>query len=113
MCCAPDAYVFLLLDPCIPGCFLTDLTSVDRVCPDRGFINTLPIPSGVVCYNRTTAGSEAVYICDDGFHQNGAAMRACQSGGVWNGSIPQCLPDQGQDGTTSSVPVPGTNYSLI
>ena len=68
-------------------------------CAERGFTNTLPIPSGMVCYNRTTAGSEAVYICDDGFHQGGAATRVCPSGGVWNGSIPQCLPDQGrQDG---------------
>ena len=84
-----------------PGCSLTDLTSTDAVrdCADRGFTNTLPIPSGVVCYNRTTTGSEAVYICDDGFHQDGAATRVCQSGGVWNGNIPQCLPDQGgQDG---------------
>ena len=82
----------------ILGCSLTDLTPNDAVCPDRGYANTLPISSGVVCYNRTTAGSEAVYICDDGFHQNGAATRVCQSGGVWNGSAPQCLPNQGQDG---------------
>ena len=77
---------------------MTDLTSTDavRLCANRGFANTLPIPSGVVCYNGTTAGSEAVYVCDDGFHQDGAATRVCQSGGVWNGSIPQCLPDQGE-----------------
>ena len=84
-----------------PGCSLTDLTPSDAVgqCADRGLVNTLSIPSGVVCYNRTTAGSEALYICDEGFHQDGAATRVCQSGGVWNGSIPQCLPDQGwQDG---------------
>ena len=82
---------------------MTDLTPTDAVrqCPDRGFANTLPIPSGVVCYNRTTTGSEVVYICDDGFHQDGAATRVCQSGGLWNGSTPQCLPDQdGQDGIT-------------
>ena len=82
--------------PCI-GCSLTDLAPTDTVrqCADRGFATTLPIPSGVVCYNRTTAGSEAVYICDDGFHQNGALTRVCQSGGVWNGSLPQCLPSLG------------------
>ena len=76
---------------------MTDLTPNDAVmqCPDKGFTNTLPIPGGVVCYNRTTAGSEAVYICDDGFHQNGSATRVCQSDGVWNGSIPQWLPDLG------------------
>ena len=85
------------------GCSLTDLTPTDAVrqCPDRGFTNTLPIPSGVVCYNRATAGSKAVYICDGGFHQDGAATRVCQSDGIWNGSIPQCLPGPGgQDGKT-------------
>ena len=58
---------------------MTDLTPTDAVrqCTDRGFVNTLPIPSGVVCYSQTTTGSEAVYICDDGFHQNGAATRVC------------------------------------
>ena len=94
---------------------MNDLTPTDAVgqCVDRGFANTVTIPSGVVCYNRTTAGSEAVYICDDGFHQNGAATRVCQSGGVWNGSTPQCLPDPGgQDGITHvSVHYPGVNYS--
>ena len=76
---------------------MNDLTPNDAVrqCAERGFANTLPIPSGIVCYNRTTTGSEAVYICDDGFHQDGAATRVCQGGGVWNGSVPQCLPDKG------------------
>ena len=84
-----------------PECSLTDLTPTDAVrqCADRGLVNTLPTLSGVVCYNKTTAGSEAVYICNERFHQDGAATRVCQGGGVWNGSIPQCLPDQGrQDG---------------
>ena len=75
------------------GCPLIELTSTDAVrqCAE--------IPSGMVCYNRTTAGSEAVYICDDDFHLDGAATRVCQCDGVWNGSIPQCLPDPGgQDG---------------
>ena len=116
--CTPNA-IFLLLETCIPGCFLTDLTPTDTVrqCPDRGLTNTLPIPGGVVCYNGTTAGSEAVYICDDGFHQNGAATRVCQNGGVWNGSTPQCLPDSGrQDGITPSVPTifhPGTSKHYL
>ena len=44
----------------ILGCDLTPTDAV-RQCADEGFVNTLPIPSGVVCYNRTTAGSEAVY----------------------------------------------------
>ena len=74
------------------GCTLTDLTPhVVGLCADRGFANSLPISNGVVCFSRTTAGSEVVYICDDGFHQDGEATRVCQSDGVWNGSAPQCI----------------------
>ena len=99
---------FLCLGISLLTIFTTDCSSIDltptdgvRQCTDRGFGNMMTIPSGMVCYNRTTAGSEAVYICDDGFHQDGAATRVCQSGGVWNGTIPQCLPDPGgQDGIT-------------
>ena len=92
MCCyefTAVLYHFLL------GCTLTDLTPTDvvGVCADRGFANTLPISNGVVCFSRTTAGSEVVYVCDDGFHQDGVATRVCQSDGVWNGSIPQCISD--------------------
>ena len=106
---------FLLLDHVTTGCFLTDLTPTGAVrqCADRGFVNTLPIPNGVVCYNRTTAGSKAAYICDDGFHRDGAVTRVCQSGGIWNGSTPQCLPSLGrQDGIMSSVLEYETNYSF-
>jgi len=80
-------YHFLL------GCTLTDLTPTDavRLCADRGFANTLP--NGVLYFSRTAARSEAVYICDDGFHQDGVATRVCPSDGVWNGSIPQCISD--------------------
>ena len=87
--CDSVLYHFLL------GCTLTDLTPTDAVglCADRGFANTLPISNGVVCFSRTAARSEAVYICDDGFHQDGVATRVCQSDGVWNGSIPQCISD--------------------
>ena len=82
------------------GCSLADLTPADAVglCAERGFANTLPIPSGVVCYNRTTARAEAVYCCDDGFQQNGAQARVCQNDGTWNGSTPQSFPDPEQDG---------------
>ena len=65
------------------GCSSTDLTTPDRQCADRGYANTLLIPSGVICYSRTNAGSEAVYICDDGFHQDGAATRVCRGDGEW------------------------------
>ena len=97
---------------CTAGCSLTGLTPTDAVrqCADGGFANTLPIPSGMVCYNRTTTGSEAVYICDEGFHQDGTATRVCQSDGVWNGSIPQCLPDQGEHNSKYLLYLP--NYCL-
>ena len=118
MACIPNAYK-LVFNIYNSGCFLSDLTPTDaaRKCADRGFVNTVSISSGVVCYNRTTTRSEAVYICDEGFHQDGAATRVCQSDGVWNGSIPQCLPDmEGENGITSSVPVSfhqGTYYVTI
>ena len=85
--------ILMLYSTFLLGCLLTDLISADMVgvCADRGFANTLPISNGVVCFSRSTAGSKAVYVCDDGFHQDGAAMRVCQSDGVWNGSAPQCI----------------------
>ena len=67
---------------------------VDPRCTDR-FVNSLPICNGVVCYNGTTALSEAVYICDDNFYPIGEATRVCQNDGKWNGSIPQCIMSPG------------------
>ena len=63
---------------------------VDQRC-DGQFGSSLPISYGVVCYNGTTALSEAVYICDDNSHLMGEARRVCQSDGNWNGSTPQCI----------------------
>ena len=64
---------------------------VDPRCPDR-VVNSLPISNGVVCYNETTAMSEAVYICNNDFTLMGGATRVCQNDGNWNGSIPLCIP---------------------
>ena len=61
------------------------------ICADRGFVNSSSIPDGVVCYNGTTAGSMAVYICNDGYILMGKVARVCQNGGNWNGSIPICI----------------------
>ena len=52
--------------------------------------SSLPISNGVVCYNGTTAMSEAVYICDGNSLIMGGATRVCQSDGFWNGNIPLC-----------------------
>ena len=76
------------------GITATQDRMVDPRCTDR-FVNSLPICNGVVCYNGTTATSEAVYICDDNFYPIGEATRVCQNDGKWNGSIPQCIMSPG------------------
>jgi len=84
-----------------PGCNETDLTNRGGTvntarCAERGFVNSSSISGGVVCYNTNTAGSKAVYICDDNFLlMEGDEVRICQSDGIWNGSIPQCFPKSG------------------
>ena len=64
-------------------------------CTDRGLTNSLSISGGVVCYNGTTIGSRAVYICNEDFvlMEGNEATRVCQSDANWNGSTPQCVPD--------------------
>ena len=61
-------------------------------CADRGFVNISVISDGVVCYNGTTVGSRAVYVCNDGFLLVGNEARVCQNDVRWNGSMPQCIP---------------------
>ena len=68
--------------------------TVDPKCTNRGFMNSPSISGGVVCYNGTTIGSRVVYICNDGFILVGGETRVCQSDGNWNGSIPQCVPEE-------------------
>ena len=69
--------------------------TVDPKCTDRGFLIGTVIFGGVVCYNRTTAVSTAVYICNDGYNLVGNEARVCQSDGSWSGSTPQCIPEEG------------------
>ena len=82
------------------GCNEADLIDQDETlntasCADRGFVNSSSISGGMVCYNGTTAGSRADYICNDGFVLDGnKATRVCQSDGNWNGSIPRCSPEE-------------------
>ena len=91
------------------GCDEADLTGQSGTlntgsCADRGFVNSSSISGGVVCYSGTTAGSRAVYICDDGFVLRGDKARICQSDGNWNGSISQCSPEaQGKRFSPSSI----------
>ena len=63
-------------------------------CTDRGLANSLSISGGMVCYNGTTIGSRAVYICNNGFIlMGGEATRVCQSDANWNGSTSKCIPE--------------------
>ena len=83
----------------IVGCNEADLADQGRTlnparCADRGFVNTSSISGGVLCYNGTTTGSRAVYICNDGFILVGNEVRVCQSDGNWNGSIPWCFSEE-------------------
>ena len=73
----------------------TRTETVDPRCADKGFVSGSSISGGVVCYNGTTAGSKAAYVCIDGFVLMGNEARVCQKSGSWNGSIPQCMPEGG------------------
>ena len=55
-------------------------------------MNSSVILDGVVCYNGTTVGSRAVYICNDGFMLVGNEARVCQDEVSWSGNMPQCIP---------------------
>ena len=84
------------------GCSEADLTHQSGIanlarCTDREFVNGSSICDGVVCYNETTEGSRAVYICNDGFvlREGDKATRVCHNNGIWNGSTPQCIPEEG------------------
>ena len=57
--------------------------------------NKASISGGAVCYNETSAGSKAVYVCNGGLVLMGNKTRVCQRDGHWNGSIPQCIPEEG------------------
>ena len=61
----------------------------------RSSVGSVSISGGVVCLNGTTVGSEAVYVCNDGYNLMGNETRVCQSEGIWSGSIPQCMPKKG------------------
>ena len=81
------------------GCYEADLinqswTANPEQCTDSTIVSGSSISDGVVCYNGTTEGSRAVYICIDGLvlMEENEDTRVCRSDGMWNGSIPQCIP---------------------
>ena len=79
-------------------CNVTDLGNVTQteieypMC--RSSVSSVSISGGAVCYNGTTVGSKAVYICNDGLILMGNEARVCQGDGNWNGSIPRCMPEK-------------------
>ena len=68
---------------------MTTQNETDLRCAERGFENSSSIFDGVVCYNGTTVGSRAVYICSVD-NQTVEATRICGADGIWNGTIPSC-----------------------
>ena len=96
-------YKYIIM--CILVCFYLDCNvtelggttqggTVDSRCANRTFMNSLSISGGVICYDGTTLGSRAVYICSDNYTlrmmEGNEITRVCQSNGSWNGTIPQC-----------------------
>ncbi len=67
-----------------------------RCSPDS--VDSLSIPNGVVCYNGTTLGSTAYYICNGDYEvfgrsdcENKDDLRECQQDGHWSGETIHCL----------------------
>ena len=63
---------------------------LDGRCSDSG--NSVGVPNGVACYDGSSTGAEAVYLCNDGYQLEGEGRRLCQMDGMWNGSVPTCGP---------------------
>ncbi len=69
---------------------------IDLRCTDSE--GSLPILNGVVCYNGTTSGSTAYYICNGDYQVPGYSdckhkcnLRECQGDGHWSGETIPCL----------------------
>jgi len=68
----------------------SQMGQLDGRCSDYG--NSVVVSNGVACYNGTSTGAEAVYLCNDGYQLEGEGRRVCQRDGMWNGSVPTCIP---------------------
>ncbi len=69
---------------------------IDLRCTDSE--GSLPILNGVVCYNGSTSGSTAYYICNGDYQVPGYSdckhkcnLRECQGDGHWSGETIPCL----------------------
>lgn len=47
-------------------------------------------PNGVVTAERTVAGSQANYSCNEGYTLNGTTVRVCDMNGQWSENEPTC-----------------------
>ena len=65
------------------------MDQLDERCSNN-YVASVEIPNGVVCYDGSSTGAEAVYFCNDGYQLEGERRRVCQSDGLWNGSVPTC-----------------------
>ena len=63
--------------------------TLDPRCQEVG--NSVTTPNGIVCYESTTADSEAIYMCNSGYQlDGGVSTRVCQQDGQWDLPVPTC-----------------------
>lgn len=63
---------------------------------------------GIVTFTSSTKGSEAMYICINGYHiSSGDNKRVCDANGNWNGMKPVC-----SFGKSSQEPKQQTLYAI-
>lgn len=67
----------------------SQMDQLDERCGNN-YAASVEIPNGVVCYDGSSTGAEAVYFCNDGYRLEGERRRVCQSDGLWNGSVLTC-----------------------
>ena len=47
--------------------------------------------NGAVTWTGLTTGSNAIYICNNGYQLNGDQIRTCMSNRMWSGQEPTCI----------------------
>ena len=67
---------------------------IDQRCAPND-VGSLRIPHGVICYNGTSVGSVASYVCDDGYQVSATNnQQTCLVNGNWEGDILICIEPQ-------------------
>jgi hypothetical protein len=75
-------------EPVPPTFNTTSPPSGEEKCPSLGLIT-----NGRLSVTGSTPGSNATYICYEGYVLVGNATRICLDSGVWSGTDPQCDPE--------------------